>query len=138
MALPEVEPDWDFDDDAEVLPEAHATVPMDEAPRSPPAQMVRMGVDLGGVIMTKPLARMLPNIRIPQDVARGLAAGAREWLEERVAKCGAEHEFIISWVGLPRLRGVFGRYFLGVGGLMGATGVPRGNLVWADSRVGKA
>ena len=55
-----------------------------------------------------------------------------------MANCGADSVCIIKYVGSPRLRDVFGRYMLGAGGLMGATGVPRGNLVWTDARVSKA
>ena len=105
-------------------------LPIIDMPQSPPSQTkVCMGVDLGGVLVAKAPSRMLRNIRTPADVAPMLAAGAREWSEECVAKCGPEHVFIISYVGSPRLRDGLARYLLGVGGLMGATGAPHRNLV---------
>ena len=88
MALPEDEPDWDCDVDTAVLPEVQAIAPINEVSQAPPAQGARMGVDIGCAVLDKVLACMLQHIRTPQGVARGLAAGAREWFEERVATCG--------------------------------------------------
>jgi hypothetical protein len=95
-----------------------------------------MGVDLGGVLLPKLPARLLPTIRTPEDVARlGLA---REWFKECVHYCGPENVFIISYVGSPRLRDLFGRYLQGPSGLLTTTGIPPRNLVWTDSKIGKA
>ncbi|MFM7987726.1 MAG: hypothetical protein ACKPKO_51285, partial [Candidatus Fonsibacter sp.] len=65
-----------------------------------------------------------------------LVAGAMEWFEECVANCGSLNVLIISDVGSPMLSEVFSSLLLGVGGLMGATGVICDNLVSTDSRGG--
>ena len=61
---------------------------------------------LAACFLAKVHVCMLRNISTPADVVRMLAAGAREWFEERVANCGPENVFIISYVGSQRLRGV--------------------------------
>jgi hypothetical protein len=134
VAAPEDEPDWGCSEDEQVLPEVQ--MPIAEVPRALPAHWVRMGVDLGGVLLPKLPARQLRTIRTPEDVARlGLA---REWFEECVHYCGPENVFIISYVGSPRLRDLFGRYLQGPSGLLTTTGIPPRNLVWTDSKIGKA
>ena len=51
---------------------------------------------------------------------------------------GAHNVVIMSYVENPIMRNLSTGYFLGVGGLMQAMGVPLENLIFADTREGKA
>ncbi|MFM7990035.1 MAG: hypothetical protein ACKPKO_63050, partial [Candidatus Fonsibacter sp.] len=61
-----------------------------------------------------------------------------DWFEECVANCGRLTVLIIKNIGSSKLREAFDTYLLGAGGLMGATDVPCGSLLFTDSLWGES
>ena len=144
VSVHEDEVDWGGSEDEDVIPDV--VVPSDLAlavlpgPHPPPtSQLIRMGVDLGGVLLPKMPVRELRHIQTPEALARlGFVAGAREWFSECVQHCGPQNVFIVSYVSNQRLRTLFSTMLLGDEGLLTSLRVPPTNLVWTDSRSAKA
>ena len=67
----------------------------------------------------------------------GYAPGAVVWLAECVTNYGAENVFVVSYVQSRRLRELLVDFLFAQDGLLHAAGIPRANLVWAESRSAK-
>jgi hypothetical protein len=133
------EPDWGGDDDEEII----AAIPAPKAVPRPPAQpsrwQVRVGVDLGGVLLAKLPSAQLPTVQTTNDIGikMGYVPGSVEWFADCVANYGAENVFVVSYVQSRRLRELFAAFLFAQDGLLHVSGIPRANLVWTDSRSDK-
>ena len=132
-------PDWGGSDEDEV-PVVTLPVPA-QLPHTPaPIRRgwLRIGVDLGGVLLPKFPVNRLGKLRTPADLASlGYAPGVQEWFAECAAHCGPENIYVISYVSSQRLRALFSAFLCGPGGLLTVSGVPRENLTWTDTRAAK-
>jgi len=130
-------PDWGPSSDEDEVAVVPPSVPQ-WLPR-PPGRRVRIGVDLGGVLLPKMPTNQLGKLRTQADLSSlGYVPGAQEWFAEAVAQCGAEDIYVISYVSSQRLRNLFSSYVCGPSGLLTRWGVPRENLIWTDSKDSKA
>lgn len=125
-------PDWGGSSDDEVVVEPEP-VPPANMPRPPPsARWIRLGVDLGGVLLPKFPGRSLAKVRSVADVG-ALVEGAQEWLSEAATHIGPENIYVISYVGSRRLRVLFGEFLVGV---FNRVGIPPGNIIFTDAKTG--
>ena len=111
-------------------------VPTTAVPRplaQPSHWKVRLGVDLGGVLLAKLPPGQLPIVQTPSDIGvkMGHAPGAVDWL----AECGLAG---LSAHGIHKLENELPvlcfDFLLAQDGLLHAAGIPRANLVWTESR----
>ena len=99
-------PDWGDDDDVEEITPA---IPVPPAAPRPPTQRwgrVRLGVDLGCVLLAKLPSGELPTLRRPGDVGikMGYVPGAFEWFSDCVHNYGPDNVYVVSFVQSIRLR----------------------------------
>ena len=136
--LPDWGPSSDEDEVAFVPPPVPQWLP--RPPPTPPGRRwVRIGVDLGGVLLPKFPTNRLGKLRTHADLSSlGYAPGAQEWFANAVAQCGPENIYVISYVSSQRLRELFSFYVCGPSGLLTRLGVPRANLIWTDTKASKA
>ena len=140
MVVEPDEPDWGDDDDVEEIIPA---IPVPKAVPRPPAQPsrrpVRLGVDLGGVLLAKLPSGQLPTVQTTNDIGikMGYVHGAVDWFTACVANYGEENVFVISYVQSRRLRELFSDFLFASDGLLNAAGIPKANLIWTDSRSDK-
>ena len=92
-------------------------------PQAPPAHFsgqLRIGVDIGGVLVAKIQGRRWAETRTAEELAGcgGLARGAAGWFAECARGIRPETVFIISTVHSTRTRNLSGSYLLAPDGLM--------------------
>ena len=126
-------PDWGpFSDEDEV---AFVPPPVPQWLPRTPGRRVRIGVDLGGVLLPKMAMNQLGKLRTQADLSSlGYVPGAQEWFAGAVAQCGAGDIYIISYVRSQRLRNMLSSYLCGPSGLLSRLCVPRENLIRADTK----
>ena len=78
-------------------------------------------------------------MQTPNDIGiiMGHAPGAVDWFAECVNNYGADNVFVLSFVHSKRLRALFLDFLVAQDGLLHATGIPRANLVWTESKSAK-
>jgi len=135
-------PDWGRNSDEDEVAVVPPPVPQ-SLPRPPPTppgrRWVRIGVDLGGVLLPKFPTNRLGKLRTHADLSSlGYAPGAQECFANAVAECGPEHIYVISYVSNQRMRELFSFYVCGPSGLLARLGVPRENVIWTDTKASKA